>query len=359
LGAWVNLIRWSISKTSRLGSDMRDWHGVEDLLNQMAKLAPKSAAVVLLWSEVRKAQGRGAEAESLLEAEKNKNPKDIAFWIALVDLAIHDNHLDRARQTLEEAEKTLGDHAALRLARVRYLVLKGEKDATEQLRKIAEESKDFSPQEQVQLWRAMIPASLALSDFPEAERLGQLVMARSPGDLRVHLDLFELASQAGDVPLMDSELGKIAELDKIAEIRSNGPVWHYAMALRLIFSGDMKRGQPAENASSAEQQRRSELQKALDHLAAARRSRPNFLTPERLQFFPSSKVLLLFPTATSPPTTGPSHETPAPATGSSQPPPKNRLLEIRRSDGTTVREPEVDCQSRKPDVRLPFGIQTC
>ncbi len=88
LAAWGTLIRWSILRTSRTAADRRDWSDAADLLNQLAKAAPKSSALPLLRAELLMAQNRAAEAEKLIETESNKDPNEISFWIALIDLAI-------------------------------------------------------------------------------------------------------------------------------------------------------------------------------------------------------------------------------------------------------------------------------
>src|SRR5208337_857467 len=154
-------------------ADKRDWSDVDELLNQLAKSAPESPLVPLLRAELLIAQGRTAEAEKLIATARDKSSGEIAYWNALVNLAIYDKRWDQASQTLEEAEKKLGDRAELRLARARLLASKGEKGAAEQIRKLAEKSKDFSAQDQVALWRGLVSASLALEDIPQAERLCQ------------------------------------------------------------------------------------------------------------------------------------------------------------------------------------------
>jgi len=296
LAAWATLIRWSIARTSRLSADRRDWSEVIELLNQLARSTPQSPAVPLLRAELLMAQDRAAEAARLIETEKNKDPKEIAFWIALVDLAVRDNQWDRARESLEAAEKQFGDRAVLRLARARYLVRKGEKGAAEAIRKLAEKCKDFSAQDQAQVWRELVWASLAVDDLPQAERLCQLLVAQLPGDLGVRLDLFDLAAQANDVKLMD------AALEEIRRVESNGPIWHYATALRLMFSAAEQRDmhgaktepsrrnamstEAAGNTgapSAADKQRQAVLRQALDHLAESLQARPNWFRAVRFE----------------------------------------------------------------------------
>ncbi len=117
LGTRVALIRESIAKISQLSSDKRDWSEVDELLNQLDKSAPASAAGPLLRAELLIAQDRATEAEKLMAAAHDKDPKEIAYWMALINLAIRDNRWEQAGQTLDEAEKKFGDRAALRLAR--------------------------------------------------------------------------------------------------------------------------------------------------------------------------------------------------------------------------------------------------
>ena len=149
------------------------------------------------------------------------------YWIALIDLAIRDKRWDQASQTLAEAEKKLGDRAALRLDRAALDSQRRERRRRTDP-KLAEKSKDFSAQDQVGLWRGLVSASLAVDDVPQAERLCQLLMAQLPGDLSVRLELFTLAHDTNDVKLMDSAL------EEIGRVESSGPIWHYATALRLF-----------------------------------------------------------------------------------------------------------------------------
>jgi cellulose synthase operon protein C len=280
LAAWVTLIRWSILKTSRLNAENRDWRATEDLVNQFARLAPDSAVPKLMRAELLIAQNRGTEAEKILDAERNRNPKEIDFWKALVDAAIYNNHLEQARKILEEAEQKFGDRVSLRLSRANYLVRKGEKVAKEQVGKLAEKSKDFSPQDQAQLWRNLVPIALALDDLSLAERISQLLMADSPDDLRVREELFDVAAQSKDVKLMD------AALDEIHRLEGAGATWNYATALRLVFGLDLAKVTPAGVAEKAEppdtekhdtnKRHQAVLQEALGHLTEALRVRPNW-----------------------------------------------------------------------------------
>ncbi len=274
--AWVGLIRLSILQTSRLPADQRgDWGRASGLLDEFSRTAPNSAAIPLLQAELLVAKGQQADAEKLIEAQRKNNPKEVAFWVAEIDFAIRDSRWERATQLLAEAEKQLGDSLVLRLVRAKCLVLKGEKDAAEQLRKLAEKTNDFSKADQVRLWQSLASASLAVNDFAQAEQLWQRVMAELPGDLRVRLELFDMAAQARDAKLMD------AALEEIDRIESSGPIWNYAKALRLIDYGGAKgpAAAPAANAAippTLDKQRQADLQQALDHLAQALRLRPDW-----------------------------------------------------------------------------------
>jgi tetratricopeptide (TPR) repeat protein len=277
LNTRVALIRESIAKISQLSADKRDWSEVDKLLNQLGEVAPNSTAVPLLQAELLIAQDRAAEATKLIETVRDKDPKEIAYWIALVNLAIRENQWDKAGQSLEEAEKKFGDRATLRLARAQFWTRKGQKGAAEQLRKLAEKSKDFSPQEQVGLWQGLVSASLAVDDIPQAVRLCQLLMALLPGDLNVRLELFTLARETNDVKLMDTTLAEIGRVE------SSGPIWHYATALRLVFSYNEMHAvpavQPAGEAGKSppsDEQGKALLSQAQEHLAEALRLRANW-----------------------------------------------------------------------------------
>ena len=118
LAAWVTLIRWSISKICALSADKRDWSEVDDLVNQLARIGPQSPAVPLLRAELLMAQDRAAEAEKLLEtAQRQKSRRKLPSGSRWSTWQSARTSWDRARQTLDEAEKKFGDRAALRLAR--------------------------------------------------------------------------------------------------------------------------------------------------------------------------------------------------------------------------------------------------
>jgi tetratricopeptide (TPR) repeat protein len=270
LAAWAQLVRSCIRKNLRLAPAQRNWKEVEDVLEQAAQAAPKSALTPLLRAELLVAQDRGTEAEKLILAQRDKEPNEIVYWIALVDLALRDKQWDRAEQLLQEVEKKLGDRVPLRLARAYYLAQKAEKNAAAQLRPLAEKAKDFSPDDLAKLWRGLVGPSLLVEDFQQAAQLTQLLMAQAPNDLRVRMQLFEVAAQASDFPLMEKALGEVRRLE------GSGPLWHYATAVRLSLPA--KEGKDKERPDKASQAtaRQAVLEQALEHLAAARQSRPGW-----------------------------------------------------------------------------------
>jgi tetratricopeptide (TPR) repeat protein len=271
--AWAELVRLSIMNTSRLPVDQRDWGTATDQLARFAMQAGTTAAVPVLRAELFVAQNKDADAEKLITAERDKDPKEITFWLAGIDLAIRGKHWDQANQLLEGAAKQFGDRVPLRLARANYLARKGEKDSGEVLRKLGEKSKEFSRQDQQRLWRGMLPAVLAVKDFFQAQQLCRLLMAEYPDDLRVRLELFDLAAQAKDFQLMDTAL------DEIQRVESGGPIWHYASAFRLMLS--VESGRPTTSNETAkspqiDKSRLADLETASEHLEKALILRPSW-----------------------------------------------------------------------------------
>jgi len=289
LSAWAALIHLSIAKTSRLSPDQRDWGGTDGLVNQLATLKADSAAVPLLRAELLVAQDHAAEAKKILETARDRNPKEVAIWLALAELAIRDSQWEQASKILKEVEKKLGDSVALRVARAQYLVGKGETGAAESLRKLSENSKEFSKQDQVRLWRALTSASSAIADFSQAAGLCQHVMRELPGDLGVRLELFSLAAQAKDAKLMDDALNEIHRVENDGRLEKRGPIWHFAMALRLVASDQHGRGSDdvkpdAPGTSPGDYaQRQANLKQARDHLDEALKLRAGWSRALSLQ----------------------------------------------------------------------------
>ena len=111
-----------VLKNLRLPEENRDWEEVGQVLRHAVELNPGAPQAPLLEVEVLVAKKRIPEAERLLERLRDKNPKQIEFWIVLASLAERQEEWDKAEKLLNDAQRRLGDKVGLRIARAEHLV---------------------------------------------------------------------------------------------------------------------------------------------------------------------------------------------------------------------------------------------
>lgn len=251
------LTRLLVISNVTLNPSRQDWQTASRLLAQLAEIDSESPAVPVLRADILVAQGDAEKAEELLIAARDRSPKTIDFWLALVALAERRDDADRAERLIEEARVAAGDSVPLRLAQARQLAIRRGADAKESLRELARTADSFSNDEQINFSAGLADLARAIGDFEEAERLYTLIADKQPTNLTVRLLLIELASRAGQTESMERLL------DEVQRIEGSGPLWHYGQAVRLSLrakeENDVKLYVEAE-----------------EHLAQARATRPGW-----------------------------------------------------------------------------------
>src|SRR5207253_7651206 len=118
-------------------TEKRDWKPALANLKAAEGKAPDEPEIQLLRTEIVAAQKGIPEAIKSLTLIRDKKPKQLQLWVALVDLAIAGRHWKDGQDVLDRAAKEFGDRAELRLARAR-LLLRRDKDAVAKVLKLAE-----------------------------------------------------------------------------------------------------------------------------------------------------------------------------------------------------------------------------
>ena len=101
-------------RNQRLPASRRDWKEIEDLIALAVKDAPEAPQPVLAKAQVLKAQGKAAEAKSVLEAAVARDPNDpgvASLWAALAEMQ---PDYQAALKVLDDARAKLGDQFELR-----------------------------------------------------------------------------------------------------------------------------------------------------------------------------------------------------------------------------------------------------
>jgi predicted Zn-dependent protease len=251
------LSRLEQAKSLRLLREERSWQEVERTLKALPPARQKTTETQLLWAEVRLAQGKPEEARKLAEAARDRDPKQVAPWLFLAELARRQGRPDRVLPLLAEAERRAGLRVDWQLARVSHWAEVGGAEGKRQLRGLASGLPRLAEADQDRLLPALAEALALVDDLPGAERLWRQLAGRRPGDLGVRLLLVELAARAGKEAQVRALLAEIVRAEG-----EDGPVAAYteaALGLLRVRQGN-----------------RSALQEARQRLARAAELRPSW-----------------------------------------------------------------------------------
>ncbi len=267
LGSQLELL---LEQQMSLPEAKRDWKQVDDVLAQLLpSLNDKQKAV--LQAQVMLNKGQLAEARKMLDAQRQKEPKDLATWLATANLEYKEKGTDAALAAFDQAVQQLGDTAQLRLGRL--TIVNREPSTTEdertalaaRLKKQEQGLEKFKGDEQKALLLAFGGSYLRLLAFDDAVRLWKQAAEASPNDPAIRLGLFELARDRGDEPGMEAA---IADLKKA--IGENCDEALYAEASRILW--DVKRKKRDQSA----------LQEVQDKVAILKPRRENWDKLSRL-----------------------------------------------------------------------------
>lgn len=260
---WIDITRLEIQR--QIQRPTPDWKDAEKALANAEKyFTPDYLDVVLLRAELLLRQNRADETQRLLEAARDRNPREVEYWTALSDLAVRQNSPARARAILDEAARQLKDPVSLRIARGRYLAAAGGKNATKEIAKLAEGASGASAEDQAKLLSGIADLLYRQGDAAGATKLWQTLatLPRHKTDLRLRLLLFDLAMKDNDDARMR------ATLADIRAVEGDGGSYHrYGQALHLIWQA---------RKDSAAETRTRQLQQARQSLDAVLTQRPSW-----------------------------------------------------------------------------------
>ena len=198
----VDLVTFLIQKASRPPRDPQLWKDVEQELRAAEKNPSRRRGCVDLpqgRNARRRQDSRPEDARLLLASALAKDSRNLRYRLVLARLTQRQGKGPAALQILDQAEKDLGPSLDLQLARLDYWGQAGGNIAKAAVAKLAEARQQVPAAD-----RPAFLDRLALTEI----RLREPALARQyyrgrqaalePDNLRVRLDLFALAAEAGD-----------------------------------------------------------------------------------------------------------------------------------------------------------------
>ena len=257
-GARLQLARLLVARNLRLPAAEQDWAAVDQLLQAIPAGQPGETTVQLLRADILIAQKKYDEARPLIEAVRERDPKQPAPWMRLVTLAELQGDLDRTRQLLGEAERATGKHADWTLIWLRIVShLEKPADFKKLLEKAEQRLTQYAEADRPRLLSGLAEGYMLVGDRQPAMRLWQEVAQRLPQDTGVRFRLFE-----ANIGLQQETEAK-RWLDEIQRIDgAEGAMGEYGEAALLVMK--------------AQKGDKSSLASARKHLAKAASQRPSW-----------------------------------------------------------------------------------
>ncbi len=228
---WLLLAQWRLVEQQRRKPADRDWRTVDEALGQAALADSNAVELTIVCAEVLLARGEPVEAQELLSDACRKSPAKCRLWAARAALAQDLGQQSESDAILNQAERAAGDTPLLRVACARGVLLQHEREAAPRLRQLADPPEGFSAEEKMQLHRGLLDLTVRV-DPRLAIDLCRGILSEEPTDLQTWLALLDLSIRLGD------DRGVQEAVEAIAQVAGEGPVWHYAEAMRLIAASN-------------------------------------------------------------------------------------------------------------------------
>jgi predicted Zn-dependent protease len=190
---WALLARALFVQNMGLAADRRDWKETTEALERAVKAEPNSTEAVILQAETLAAQGKPEQGQQLLEAARERQPKEAALWVALAAWSERQGKPVTADTLLTEGEQKLGAKVEFTLARIGFTVHRGGEKASSTLEHLEKELDKSHVADRKRLIAALGDSQLRLGQVEAAERLWARAAEMQPHDLGIRLLLLDLA----------------------------------------------------------------------------------------------------------------------------------------------------------------------
>jgi tetratricopeptide (TPR) repeat protein len=214
-----------ITYNLRLPEDERRWTDVERLVQELEEGTRPAGRVRLLRAELLVAQGKPQEARRLVEAERDRDRKQVGPWLFLIRLAERQGPTASVLPLVEQAERQAGRRVEWQLARVEHWAAAEHAEARKQLLRLEAGLGSWPAADRDRLLEALAGAYYTAGDPAAAARLWGQLARRQPNNLAVRLLLLELAVADGKRTAAEGALAEVARVEG-----EGGPVTAYGRA---------------------------------------------------------------------------------------------------------------------------------
>jgi tetratricopeptide (TPR) repeat protein len=216
--------------------ETRPLHNAAALLKGLPPTLAGRAEFRFLQVELLAAEGQLARARDEADRGCRDFPADPSFWVARAELMVREDRAAAVPDFLARAEKAAADRAGpIRLALLRHHQGSGNQQAIRDLLARWEKPEAKLPPEEDAVWlRGLASFYLSLGERPEAGKVLDRLVARTPRDLSAYPMLLDVLAAKPDRERLVDLVAKLRELEG-----DDGALWRFAEAVRSIAVGGM------------------------------------------------------------------------------------------------------------------------
>jgi tetratricopeptide (TPR) repeat protein len=236
--AVVRILMW---QNANRPEKQRDWSEAKRLLADAPQEVKQTTDYRLLTVDLLLAQGQRDAARTAIQEARDRDPKEVRYWITLASFAAADEKLEDAFSILGKAEGQLGNVVELPLARAVLLARRKGRQDVAALTGLETQIDRFSDSDRNRLVLGLAEAYERVGSTPNAERLLRQAAEKTPNNLGIRVRLFELIAAEADIAKLEQVVDDLREV----EGKDEGTFWRYGDALRHVLLG-RERTDPGE-----------------------------------------------------------------------------------------------------------------
>ena len=204
-----------VKRMLKLPESQQDWSRVDDLIEDLAEQREYSEARKLLMKAgVLRLRSKMSEAKALVREAAKIDPDDtmVMFEAAKIQLQELPDGPAKAVRLLKRVESKSGVTYSSRGLLIEAIWIARGEDVASQLAELANGLEELDSTPRAQLLKSIAGKFLGLRDLDEAARFVRLALEANPGDLPLHMMLFEIAFQKRDDAAMRAAQEEILEV---------------------------------------------------------------------------------------------------------------------------------------------------
>ena len=226
----IQHLEMELIRQKQRSESQRSWEFAETIVRDIQASKMNEGQKYTILANYFEQIGDAVRADRVRDYINEKDPNNVALQMS--DIAkLANTDIEAAIAKLDRFDKTSGGKMiATKLMRIELLGKQMPADFREQLVAIEGEAGDFTPQQQVILYKTLGAGYMAIQETSEVERLYRRAIENAPQDVDMRMQVLKLGIHRGDEESIKSAILEIANA-----FGTDGPEHDFARASYLIW----------------------------------------------------------------------------------------------------------------------------